>query len=193
MFRRWWWVFGIVIVAALVLAVFVYDAQAPAMPTAALPLTQTFDQSPTGFTLRYPEEWDYIIPDVGVAVFGPSEALNNGVPGPTFHVQRSFPLSVVGTLDAAMDRFLQNGPLRNPDRWHVVEAVQPVQVEGRDARTVVVEGADSAAAPPLRSRITAVSSDNTFVYFFIASVPVANLPTYEATFDAILASVRILE
>ena len=193
MLRRpsWWIIVGIVLFA-LILVIFVHDAQAPPAP-AALPLTQSFDDSPQGFTLMYPDEWEFQIPTQGIATWGPPETLYNGVPGPTLTVQRAEPLSIVGTLDAALDRYLQSGPLRQPDRWHITEAMQTTKLEGRDARVVALEGSDADGAPQMHARIVVTTADNTFVYFFVTAVPVDKREQYEPTFDAVLASVRILE
>lgn len=194
MLRRsgFWIVVAAVVLFALILVIFVHDAQAPPAP-AALPLTKSFDDSPQGFTLLYPDEWEVQIPAQGIAVWGPPDTLYNAVPGPTFTVQRAEPLSIVGTLDAAVDRYLQSGPLRDADRWHVTEAMQPTQLEGRDARVVMVEGSDSEAAPQMHARIIVTSADNTFVYFFVMAVPVEKREQYDPTFDEMLATVRILE
>lgn len=194
MLRRsnWWIIAAAVVLFALILVIFVHDAQAPPAP-AALPLTQSFDDSPQGFTLMYPAEWELQIPAQGMAIWGPPETLYELVPGPTFTVQRAEPLSIVGTLDAAMERYLQSGPLREPDRWHITEESQPTQLEGRDARVVTVEGADNAGAPAMHARIIVTTADNTFVYFFVSAVPVDKREQYEPTFDGMLATVRILE
>ncbi|MFN8450103.1 MAG: hypothetical protein U0521_16350 [Anaerolineae bacterium] len=186
------WVVAAVVLFALILVIFVRDAQAPPAPV-ALPLTESFDQSPTGFTLMYPAEWETQIPAAGIAIFGPAETLSGTEPGPTLTVQRANPLSVVGTLDAALDSYLNNGPLSDSDRWRITDPVQTVQIDGRDARSVSVQGSDSDGAPEMHARIVITSADNTFVYFFITAVPVDKRDRYDPTFDAMLASVRILE
>src|SRR5215213_2086792 len=93
------WVFVAVVAAAVVIGiavVFIRDAQTPRVPV-ALPLTKTFDESPTGFTLKYPEEWEYVIPTIGVLVMGPPQTLYENEPGPTLTIQRTQPLSISGT------------------------------------------------------------------------------------------------
>ena len=107
---RWAFIAGAVVLAAIVIAViFIRDAQTPLAPV-ALPLTETFDDSPTGFTLMYPEEWDYVIPVPGVMVMGPPQTLFENEPGPSLTIQRSDPLTVVETLDAVLNRYFQLGP-----------------------------------------------------------------------------------
>ncbi|MCC6801461.1 MAG: hypothetical protein IT319_01155 [Anaerolineae bacterium] len=193
MLRRfnWWIIVAAAVLLALILVIFVHDAQAPPAP-AALPLTRSFDDSPQGFTLMYPAEWEVQIPAQGMAIWGPPDTLYNGVPGPTFTVQRAEPLSVVGTLDAAVERYLQSGPLRTPDRWHVIETTE-TELEGREARRIIIEGSDSDAAPEMQARVIVTTSDNTFVYFFVTAVPLDKREQYDPTFDEMLATVRILE
>src|SRR5664279_1458435 len=113
--RSWLMAGAAVIVFALLVVVFVRDAQTPQTPVAQ-PLTHTFDQSPSAFTMKYPDDWQYSIPQLGVFVIAPLQAVNDNEIVPTFTVQRAEPLSVVGTLDKALERYLQNGPLFTPGR-----------------------------------------------------------------------------
>ncbi len=188
------WVFlagAAVLAAAVVAVIFIRDAQTPIAP-AALPLTETFDDSPTGFTLRYPAEWQYIIPVRGVMVLGPSQTLFEDMPGPTLTVQRSDPLTVIETLDAALNRYLQLGPLSSA-LWRVVEPITITTFEGRDARRVALQGANAEGAPELYTRIIATVADNTFVYLFVLSTPSERRADFDPTLDAMLETIRILE
>lgn len=190
---RLWAAFGAaVVVLSAIIVLFIVDAQAVKPPT-PLPLTQTFDQSPTGFTFMYPEGWDYMIPMLGVMVMGAPETLYEGVPGPTFTVHRIEPLTVLGTLDNALQRYLESGPLRVPGQWEIVEPISSITFEGRDARVVELVGADNEANPPTHTRIVVTSADNTFVYVFITTVPVDRKAAYDPTLQAVLDTVRILE
>ncbi len=141
---------AIVLIAGIIAALFIHDANTPPTPV-ALPLTKTFDQSPTGFTIQYPGEWEYAIPSVGLMILGPSETLFDNVPGPTFTIQRAEPLSVVGSLDNALDRYLQNGPLRISGQWQITQAANVFQFQDRDARVVELQassGGQAALAQP---------------------------------------------
>ncbi len=177
---------------ALVIAIFVRDAQTPPTPK-ALPLTKTFDDSPTGFTFQYPDDWAYAIPTLGVLVVAPQPVLSGSEAGPTLTVQRAEPLSIVGSLDAALERYLRNGPLRVAGRWTITSPAQPVEFAGRGALSVEVEGADAANAPAYHSRILAAAADNSIVYFFVASVPVEKRAAHELTLEAMLDTVQLLE
>jgi hypothetical protein len=159
----------------------------------ALALNRTFDKSPTGFTIDYPDEWEYIIPSLGIMVLGPPETLFENQPGPTFTIHRAEPLSVVGSLENALDRYLNSGPLRTPERWEITIATRATQIDQRDALLVELQGADRENAPTLHTRIIVTSADNTFVYFFITTVPSERSASFDLTFDAMLATVRILE
>ena len=176
----------------VIIALFVHDAQTPPTPV-ALPLTHTFDKSPTGFTVKYPDDWDYAIPSVGVFVLAPTETLNGTEPGPTFTVQRALPLSVVGTIDKALDSYLQGGPLHTPGQWQVTSPAQPIQFDRRDARVAEIEGANVAGTPAIHTKIIATSSNNTFVYLVITTVPVSKRAALEPTLEAMLKTVQILE
>ncbi len=179
----------VVIVGIAIFGIFFLDTRTARMPE-ALPLTKTFDQSPTGFTIQYPDEWTYMIPSTGLMMLGPSEVLYDSQPGPTVTIVRAEPLAVVGDLENALDRYLQNGPLRVSGKWQIITPAQATQLEQRDARVVELKSTD---AMPIRTRIIATSADNTFVYLFVTSVPEDKLASYQPTFEAMLASIHILE
>lgn len=183
---------GAALVFAVILIVFIRDAQTPPAPL-ALPLTKSFDDSPTGFTLRYPEEWDYFIPVRGLMVLGPPQTIFQGEPGPTLTIQRADPLTVVGTLDAALDRYLALGPLSDETLWKIVEPTRTTTFEGRDARAVDLQGANAEGAPELYTRVIATVADNTFVYLFVLSTPAERRAAFDPTLNAMLETIRILE
>lgn len=188
------WAIGaaVLIVLILIAATVIQDAQTVRTPV-ALPLVNTFDKSPTGFSVQYPETWEYIIPMVGVMVMGPPETLFEGAPGPTFTVQRTLPLSITGSLEKALESYLESGPLRVEGRWQITLPITRTTLEERDARVVEVEGSDHANSPRLHARIIATTADNTFVYLFVISTPVDKQAHFAPTFAAMLATVRILE
>jgi hypothetical protein len=176
-------------------ALFVMDAQRVNTPTtqAAAPLSQTFDRSPTGFTFNYPDGWEYMIPTLGVMVMALPETLYQNEPGPTFTVQRLNPLSIVGSLEDAINLYLERGPLRVDGLWRVTAAMTTLTLQGREARVVEIEGNDSTGSPPLHTRIVSIAADNTFVYLLITTVPVERRAVFDSTLEAMLQSVRILE
>ncbi|MEO8393397.1 MAG: hypothetical protein ABI700_10440 [Chloroflexota bacterium] len=189
---RWLIVGAGVIVFVLIVVLFVRDAQTPITPVAQ-PLTQTFDKSPTGFTMKYPADWNYFIPTIGVFVLAPEQTPDDKELVPTFTIQRAEPISITGTLDNALDRYLQNGPLHTPGHWQVTNAIQTVQIDGRDARQVEIEGADTPGSQALHTKIVVTASNNTFVYFLSTTVPASKRATFEPTLDAMLKTVHILE
>src|SRR5690242_14761659 len=108
-----------VIAFGVIVALIVRDSQTPTTPV-ALPLTQTFDKS-SGFTLKYPDDWQYAIPSAGVFIVAPSQTLDGTEAGPILTVQRANPLEILGTLDKALNGYLQSGPLHIAGRWQVTD------------------------------------------------------------------------
>src|SRR5579871_1268944 len=116
--KRWLLIAGAaVIILALIAVVIVHYSQTPSAPV-ALPLTQTFSDS-TSVTFKYPDDWNYTIPDTGLLIIGPNQTLDGEEAGPTLTIQRAEPLEVAGTLDDALNRYLTNGPLHNKGRWQI--------------------------------------------------------------------------
>ncbi|KXK52622.1 MAG: hypothetical protein UZ13_01159 [Chloroflexi bacterium OLB13] len=157
-----------------------------------LPLTRTFDKSPSGFEFKYPTDWDYTIPMQGVLFAGPVDVLT-GSPGPLFAVRRSLPVSIPGSLSAALNSYLETGPLSKPDNWRITVEERDITLDGRPGRIVDLEGAEGPDDTRIHSQVIATTSDNTFVYMFILTVPVSQRDRFEPTLLAMLESVRILE
>ena len=179
------------VLMAVVLAVFLVTRPVPA--ASEVLLTRTFDKSPTGFTFRYPDGWEYIIPMQGLLVIGDPTTLYENLPGPTFTVQRSDPLSVYGSLDEALDLYLRRGPMR-PDRsWSMLGEIGAASFEGRDALIVDIQGQENEVSPELRAHVLVTTSQNTFVYFLILTAPAADWSVHEPTLSAMLDSLQLLE
>ncbi|MEO8606466.1 MAG: hypothetical protein ABI690_01175 [Chloroflexota bacterium] len=156
-------------------------------------LTRTFNNSPTGFTFRYPDGWQYTIPMQGLLVIGAADTMNNSTPGPTFTVQRSEPLSVYGTLDDALELYLRRGPMR-PDRsWAKLGEIAKSTFAGRDALVVDIQGKENEVSPELRAHVLITTSQNTFVYTIILTAPAADWATQEPTLTAMLNSLQMSE
>jgi len=126
-------------------------------------------------------------------LMGPPQTIFQGEPGPTLTIQRADPLTVVGTLDAALDRYLELGPLSDQALWEVVEPIRATTFEGRDARAVDLQGANAEGAPELYTRVIATAADNTFVYLFVLSTPAERRAAFDPTLNAMLETIRILE
>ncbi|MBZ0287757.1 MAG: hypothetical protein K8I30_09095 [Anaerolineae bacterium] len=156
-------------------------------------LVRIFNNSPTGFTIRYPDGWQSIIPMTGLVVFGAPDTLNNVEPGPTFTVQRTDPLSVYGTLNEALDLYLRRGPLR-PDRsWKPLGEITQMTFAGRDALSVNIQGRENDVSPEMRAHIVATTAQNTFVYILVLTAPAEDWGVDEPTLTAMLNSLQMLE
>jgi hypothetical protein len=186
---------GVLVVAAFTLmtAMIILLSRPSAEPNISRPeLVHAFDTS-SGFRFRYPDGWDYSIPLTNLLYLAGPDALR-GQPGPTFTVQRSLRLTAEeDTLEGALDTYLQRGPLR-PDRfWDVVDETKPITFDGREALIIELEGAEGLDAPPLHTRIIIAYADNRMIYVFVGTAPVEQWDSYIPTFEAIFASVEILE
>lgn len=192
MSRKTWVIAGgLAGVAVTLLAVFL--ATRPSVPNSSDLLTRTFDKSPTGFTFRYPDGWEYLIPMQGLLVLGDPTTLYESVPGPTFTVQRNDPLTVFGTLDEALDLYLRRGPMR-PDRsWEMLGEINKSTFEGRDALIVDIQGKENEVSPELRAHVVVTTSQNSFVYMLILTAPAENWSAHEPILTAMLDSLKLLE
>ena len=74
-----------------------------------------------------------------------------------------------------------------------MEAAHDRTFEGREARTTIVEGSDVVGGVRLRAEITATSSDNTFIYFIVVTMPAEKYAQFAPTMDAIVETIQILE
>lgn len=162
-------------------------------PPPAIELSQTFDDSPTGFSFRYPDGWEYMIPMQGLLIAGKAETLYENQPGATFTIQRGAPLSVHGTLDAALDQYLRRGALSDSRDWKTTTEIQSTTFLGREALQVDLQGKENAASPEQRARIVATIAENTLVYLLVIAAPVETWETDGVLLEAMLASVEILE
>jgi hypothetical protein len=156
-------------------------------------LPNTFDDSPSGFTFRYPEGWAYVIPMQGLMVSAPPETLSQSEAGPTFTIQRIDPISVYGSLDEALDLYLRRGPLRPDRQWRQLGERGRSTFEGREALVVEIQGKENEVSPELRARVVATTAANSFVYLIVLTSPVEAWEAQEATLFAMLESVRLLE
>lgn len=156
-------------------------------------LTRTFDKSPTGFTLNYPQEWEYLIPMSGLVVLGSPKTLYENQTGPTFTIQRIEPLSVYGTLDEALNRYLRRGPLSSDRQWAKLGEITTSTFLGREARRVELQGKENDVSPELRAQVIATVAQNTFVYLIVLTAPAAEWEQQQPTLQAMLNTTQILE
>jgi hypothetical protein len=156
-------------------------------------LPNQFEDSPTGFTFRYPEGWSYTIPMLGLLVSAPPQTLSQEEPGPTFTVQRNAPLSVYGSLAEALDLYLRRGPLRPDRQWRKISEIAATTFDEREALVVDLQGKENDASPELRAHVLATLADNSFVYVIVLTAPVEQWEQQEKTLWAMLESLKLLE
>ncbi len=186
--RRLWLISGtVVVLIAVALGVFVIVGRPQEM---ALPNTYTL--SPTAFSFRYPEDWQYWIPERGVLVAAPPRTLAIE-PGPSLTIYRSPELTMENSLEEALNLFLRRGPLRTGRHWELVEEITPVSFQGRDALAVGVQGSDLADWPQLRTRIVISRADNFMIYIFALTSPVEDWETDSPVLEAVLGSFEFRE
>lgn len=161
-------------------------------PDTTIILTQQF-RSQTGVNFDYPEHWQSVIPERNI-IFLADPAVLNQQPGASMTIQRSLRLTTeVDTLEAALERYVQRGPLAAAGEWTLTGEIRATQIDGRDARSVSLEGSEFADAPPMRSQISVTAADNGIFYIFAMSAPRSGWDAVEPTFVAILDSVNIQE
>lgn len=156
-------------------------------------LPNVFDDSPSGFAFRYPQDWSYTIPTQGLLLAGLPMTLQNNAPGPTLTVQRTQPLSIYGSLEEALALYLRRGPLREDREWEQVGEVTASEFLGRPALVVEIAGRENAASPAQQGRVLVTTAANTFVYLFVTAAPASVWDDFAPTFDAIIESVEIFE
>ena len=109
-------------------------------------------------------------------------------------LERDELLLVTGSAEAALATYLERGPLRPNRNWTLVQDMEPVEVNGRPAVRVLLEGSEFADYPnQQRLQITATQADNGVVYFLVMSAPLDTWYQHQPTFAAILDSLEIVE
>lgn len=170
-------------------ALVVVPGDNPVNETVSLP--NTYDGSPTAFTLDYPEDWLLQIPETGTLVVAPESTLR-GTPGPALVVRRSELLAAT-SLGEALDNYLENGPLRPNRNWEIVEERTPATVGDREALRIELAGSELPDAPRLHTRILAARAGNGVVYIIAFTAPQEMWDDTLPTIDAIAASIVIIE
>ena len=159
----------------------------------SLPLVNTYDQSPTAFSFRYPADWVYFIPEQGLLILGPATTDQNEIV-PTVTILRTQRLSnQVATLEEAMSTYLRRGPLLPGQSWMIVAEVSATTLDDREALVVELEGANRADDPQQRVLAIITQADNGIFYIFAVGASRDEWETHLPTLRSILASVEILE
>jgi hypothetical protein len=183
-------VFALLAILIVVAGALFYLFQ-PQFRQPTIELTNDFESN--GFRFSYPEGWQHQIPQTNMLFLASPEVLSQQV-GASITVQRSIRLSgETDTLEAALDFYLERGPLRADRAWSVIGEVENVTFAERDALLVRLEGAEIAATTPMHSEIYITRANNGLIYIFTATAPQEQWQAIQPTLTAILDSVTILE
>jgi hypothetical protein len=157
----------------------------------AIELTNDFESN--GFRFSYPEGWQHQIPQTNMLFLASPEVLSQQV-GASITVQRSIRLSgETDTLEAALNFYLERGPLRADRAWTVIGEVENITFAERDALLVSLEGTEIADTTPMHSAIYITRANNGLIYVFTATTPLEQWQAIQPILTAILDSVTILE
>jgi hypothetical protein len=184
------WRLRVLFTVALALVAVVVILNVVSQRTIDLP--HTYDRSPTTFQFRYPDGWIYQVPEVGILVAAPPETLG-GDPGPSFTVQRSTSLMMQASLAAALDLYLNQGPLLPNRQWALVGDVTEMTFSGRPAVMVELQGSEFPDWPQLYTRVILAQASNRVVYVLAVTTTLENWDADRALLESILDSVEILE
>jgi hypothetical protein len=145
------------------------------------------------FRFRYPDDWSYQIPQPNI-MFLASPELSQAGTGASMSIQRSLRLSAeANSLESALNIYLERGPLRADRAWTVIGDTASIRFNGRQAFRVMVEGAEIIGTTAMHSEIMITQADNGLYYLFTITAPIEKWAQDEPIFQAILASVEILE
>lgn len=176
--------FMLVIIAAFILVWYLLSLK-------TINLNRDFESN--AFRFSYPDDWSYQVPQPNI-LFLASPEVQRQEAGATISIQRSLRLSAeADNIEAALNIYLERGPLRWDRVWRVVEAATPVIFDEREALRVIIEGAEVAGTREMHSEITIAAADNGIFFIFTVTAPLDQWERMQASFEAILASVEILE
>ncbi len=158
----------------------------------AIELPNTYDRSPTAFTLDYPEDWLVQIPQPGTLLVATQSTLT-GNPGPSLLVHRSELLAAVNNLDEALDVYLENGPLHPNNSWDIVIEQKTTSIGKREGLLIELMGRDIDDGPLLRTRILVARAGSGAIYFMTFTTPEDTWGDLVSTLDAIQETIEIIE
>lgn len=168
------------------------EVATPQAVAPALPLTKTYDLSPTAFEFNYPDGWIVQFPQQGLMVVAPEETLR-GTPGASMVVQRSVRLAAESNLDTALDSYLENGPLRNQREWNIMGERDTTTLGEHDALRVELEGRQLDDAPLTRVSVIIAKAASGAIYIITFTAPSDQWDVTSPTFEAILDTMTIIE
>lgn len=168
-----------------------FNSQSASDAPPNIELTNNFESN--GFTVAYPEDWQYNIPQTNLFFLG-SPAVMQQEAGASLAIQRIIRMSGgPQTLQEALTIYMENGPLRYGTDWTITEDIYDTTLDERPAVRVALEGADRAESERLHSEIVLTRADNSFIYVIAITTPLAQWQNMRPTLSAILESIAILE
>jgi hypothetical protein len=136
-------------------------------PPTPIPVVEYSNE--TSFDTVYPSDWVETILGTGFLIFSPVDVAYEGVPGPSLTVRMIPPGFSAPTLEEDFDRFLKFGPLRGDYAQNT--DIQNVKVGQYRGLRVEVERKETDEFIAMKGVIVAVWTENTTVYYFIATAP----------------------
>lgn len=173
-----------------ILAVFMSGCDAlPSENTVSL--TNQFESN--AFALSYPHDWQYQIPQVNMLFLASPEILAREA-GATVTLQRSVALSSsADTLSAALNSYLERGPLRADRHWELVGEIETIELDTYETVLAVVEGSENVGTLPMRSEIYVLQAESSFYFIFTLTAPQEQWDALTPVFAEIRSSVDIRE
>jgi hypothetical protein len=150
-------------------------------------------ESVNAFSFQYPNGWQYVIPEYNVLLLGKPQTLVNNQPGPTLTVHRSLTLIGEGSLESALNTYLQQGPLSPEKAWQKLSEISLTTLSDLPALVIDLQGNEHPTWPEMHSQITAVGARNGNIYFLTISSPVSDWESDRPVLESILKSVKIVE
>jgi hypothetical protein len=155
-------------------------------------LVNTFE-SVNAFSFKYPDGWQYVIPQYNVLLLGKPQTVIDQQPGPTLTVHRSLTLIAEGSLENALDTYLLQGPLSPDKAWKKLTDMIPITLSDLPAIVIDLQGSERPTWPELHTQITAVRARNGNIYFLSLSSPTGDWESDRPVLEAILNSIKIVE
>lgn len=154
-------------------------------------ITLANDFESNAFAINYPADWQYQIPQVNMLFLASPEILAQQA-GATVTLQRSVALSSsANTLSAALDSYLERGPLRSDRNWELVSEIETVTIDTYEAVRATVEGSEEIGTLTMRSEIYVLQADSGFYFIYTMTAPVENWDDLSPTFTAMRNSIDI--
>ena len=155
-------------------------------------LVQVFE-GPASYSLRYPEDWLAMIPEMGIMIVAEPDTLG-GQPGASMTIQRSTTLMFQGNLINTLEYYLTRGPEVYNRQWvRITEPGLFTLADGREAATLDLHGREFEQDPESVVRLVVTRADNRVIYVFGLSAPPDRWEQDEPLLMAMLDSVRFAE